>query len=130
MCVVSFVGQHYEDEFNKKPYKPWKYDPPTPAWPPAQYAVKEPSNTELKKQIDELRIQVLEMKQFLKEAIEYDKLYKQPGCENDLKIAFLKKVAKSVGVTLEDIFPAEVVEPTPPASRIEKESKIPKRPKK
>lgn len=130
MCVVSLIAKHYEDEFEKKPYKPWELNPPTPAWPPVQYAVKEPSNAELKKQIDELRIQILEMKQFLKEAIEYDKLYKQPGCENDLKIAFLKKVAESVGMTLEDIFPSKHVKPIPSPSRLIKESKVPKRPNK
>lgn len=130
MCVVSFVGGHYEDEFKKKPYKPWEINPsPTPRLP-NQTVIKDPSNVELKKQIDELRKQVEEMKRFLAEAIEYDKLYKQPGCENDLKIAFLKKVAESVGMTLEDIFPSKHVKPIPPPSRLIKESKVPKRPNK
>lgn len=117
MCVVSFVGDHYEDEFKKKPYKPWEINPAPAPWTPT---IKDPSNAELKKQIDELRKQVEEMKRFLVEAIEYDKLYKQPGCENDMKIAFLKKVAESVGMTLEDIFPTK---PTPPPSRTVKEHK-------
>lgn len=134
MCVVSMIAKHYEDEFGKKPIRPWEVAPSATYWPPLTYP-KHPQystdeNLKLKEQIEELRRQVSEMKQFLKEAIEYDKLYKQPGCENDLKIAFLKKVAKSVGMTLEDIFPAEVVKPTPPTSRTEKESKISKRPKK
>lgn len=129
MCIVSFVGNHYEDEFNKKPYRPWEINPAPAPWPPNQYAIKDPSNAELKKQIDELRKQVEEMKRFLVEAIEYDKLYKQPGCENDMKIAFLKKVAESVGMTLEDIFPSKSIKPTPPPTRLVKEGVIPKRPK-
>ena len=133
MCVVSFIGGHYEDEFKKKPYRPWEVSPTSPYTPPAVYPkigqYQTIDNQELKKQVEELRKQVEEMKQFLKEAIEYDKLYKQPNCENELKIAFLKKVAESVGVTLEDIFPSKPAKPTPPPSRIIKESKIPKKPK-
>lgn len=133
MCVVSFIGGHYEDEFKKKPYRPWEVSPGPAPWSPAvypkidQYQVID--NQELKKQVEELRKQVEEMKRFLKEAIEYDKLYKQPNCENELKIAFLKKVAESVGVTLEDIFPSKPAKPTPPPSRTVKENKIPKKPK-
>lgn len=131
MCVVSFIGGHYEDEFKKKPYKPWEAAPSIPNWPQAVYPKIEQyqtivDNQELKKQVEELRKQIEEMKQFLKEAIEYDKLYKQPNCENELKIAFLKKVAESVGMTLEDIFPTK---PIPPPSRIVKENKIPKKPR-
>lgn len=122
MCVVSFVGGHYEDEFKKWPYtKPWE----APFYPPAVYTavpneeeikkqikklqdtVVAPSNAELERQINELRKQVQEMKKFLIEAIEYGKLYRQPDCGNDMKIAFLKKVAESVGMTLDDIFPTK-----------------------
>jgi len=140
MCVVSFVGKHYEDEFSKKPYRPWEA-PTVPGWPPTYYPkpsdeeVKRQieklqngvvSNEEIKKQVEELRKQVEEMKKFLIEALEYDRLYKQPDCENDLKIAFLKKVAESVGLTLDDIFPNK---PTPPPSRLIKEHQTPKKKK-
>ena len=140
MCVVSMVGKHYEDEFNNKPYRPWEVAP-LPSWPPAGYPkpsdeeIKKQieklqsgviSNEEIKKQVEELRKQVEEMRKFLIEALEYDKLYKQPDCGNDLKIAFLKKVAESVGLTLDDIFPNK---PTPPPSRLIKEHQIPRKKK-
>lgn len=144
MCVVSFVGDHYRDEFDKKLYKPWE-TPWYPNYPPAVYpglpgakdiekymekiqqTAAAPSNAELEKQINDLRKQVEEMKRFLIEAIEYDKVYKQPNCENELKIAFLKKVAESVGMTLDDIFPPAPTKPTPPPNKLVKGIKIPKK---
>ena len=140
MRVVSFVGQHYQDEFNNKPYKPWEWtSTPYPFYPgsatppPSQEEIKRQieklqrppiSNKELENQIQELRKQVEEMKKFLIEAIEYDKLYKQPDCGNEMKIAFLKKVAESVGLTLEDIFPTK---PTPPSHTLKKHTTPKKR---
>ena len=36
--------------------------------------------------------------------IDYDNRTNQPHCQQEDKIAFLKKVAESVGVSLEDVF--------------------------
>lgn len=116
MCVVSLIGDHYRDEFERNTYKPWVQSPVT--------HIPESGNDNLQKQINDLRKQVEEMKRFLKEAIEYDRKANQPHCENQQKIEFLRQVAKSVGVTLEDVFPTE---PTPPPSRTIKEHKAPKK---
>jgi len=59
------------------------------------FATKE-DIAEIKKQIEELKI-------LLKAAIKYDEMTNQPHCENEDKIALIKKVADMVGVDLKDL---------------------------
>lgn len=95
MCVVSMIGDHYNDK-----WKDWKQVGPVTNIPvnplvfPA-YATKE--------DIESLRKEVLEMKELLKKAIQYDIINNQKDCHNTDKLAFLKKVADLVGVDLKDI---------------------------
>lgn len=94
MCVVSMIGDHYNDK-----WKDWKQvEPSTTAVNPLffpTYATKE--------DIESLRKEVLEMKELLKKAIQYDIINNQKNCQNTDKLAFLKKVADLVGVDLNDI---------------------------
>jgi len=102
------IGDFYGNKFEKQTIKPWDSSP--------YY----PTNDQLvQAQILELRKEIYTMKELLKKAIEYDKANNQPHCENDVKIEFLKQVAESLGVTLDDIFPSK--KPEPPKSRIRKE---------
>lgn len=95
MCVVSMVGDHYNDKW-KEPFHPY---------------VNPPGNTVInwstgvsQKEFDDLKKEVLEMKELLKKAKLYDEKNNEPDCYIDDKIDFLKKIAALVGVDLEDVF--------------------------
>lgn len=99
MCVVSAVGDYWKDDFNKK--WPEIYEeavgPKSPNYvlPIQQYATKE--------DIDAIRKEILELKELLKAAIKFDSATDQDHCENENKIALIKKVADAVGVDLKDL---------------------------
>ena len=94
MCVVSMIGDHYrekwEPQFPQNPVQPYQVFPYNP---PSRY------------EFDELKKEVLEMKELLKRAKKYDEETGQKDCEMEDKVALLKKVAEMVGVSLDDIFP-------------------------
>lgn len=90
MCVTSMVGDHYREKFT-----PWPY----PDYPPAVPMHIGPTRTEF----DALKRDVLEMKELLKRAKKYDEDNGEPECEMDEKMDLLRKVAKMVGVDLDDV---------------------------
>lgn len=87
MCTVSMIGDHYRDK--------WGGGGIGQGFPFGQYATQQ--------DLDALRREVLEMKELLKRAVEYDKTNNQPHCENEQKLAVLRAVAKSLGVSLDDV---------------------------
>lgn len=91
MCVVSMVGDHYRDK--------WTND-----WP----AVVQPMTVKLppditREEFDALKKEVKEMKALLKRAKEYDERNNEPDCEIEEKMALLRKVARMVGVDLDEV---------------------------
>lgn len=54
-----------------------------------------------------LKRDVEEMKTLLKRAKKYDEDNGEPDCEMADKIAFLRRVAAAVGVSLTDVFPVD-----------------------
>lgn len=97
MCVVSMVGDHYRDTWGPQPW----FEPlinPVP-----QYPAPAPVSRE---DFDELKRQVMEMKELLKRAKEYDERNGEPECEIDEKMDLLRKVAKMVGIDLDDVIGA------------------------
>lgn len=118
MCVVSMIGDHYSKKF-----APWDPRLPQPTYPflpergpqsPAEIQQELDKMSRLNKTVVEkpitrqefnkLREDVLEMKELLKRAVAYDKANDEPHCEQDEKIALLKRVAAAVGVDLKDVF--------------------------
>lgn len=94
MCVVSMIGDNYRDMWQPKPW----FEPatlPSPTFPPTP--------TITRQEFDELKRQVFEMKELLKRAKEYDARNNEPECEVDEKMDVLRKVAKLVGVSLDDV---------------------------
>lgn len=87
MCVVSMIGDHYSDK--------WKQ----PNYQQIFSTFPEVSRHEF----EALKKEVLEMKELLKKAVEYDKKNNEPACEIEEKVALLKKIAELVGVDLKDI---------------------------
>ena len=116
MCVVSMVGDHYNDKWKdndlikkmQQPYtwpstgtplNPYPYTQPNAAPNQLQQPITGPSKFEF----EQLRKEVLEMKELLKRAVEYDKKNNEPHCEIEEKMATLKSVAKLFGVNLDDV---------------------------
>lgn len=89
MCSVSMIGDHYNDK--------WK-----DAWipPPAGFQISGIT----RKEFDDLKRDVEEMKALLIRAKKYDEDNGEPDCEMDDKVALLKKVAELVGVDLSEVF--------------------------
>lgn len=101
MCVVSMVGDHFNDK--------WK-DPLNPYYPQIQKITNDSIDFEsllktvTRSEFDALKKEVEEMKKLLERALEYDKRNNEPNCEMEEKVALLKKVAEAVGVNLNEIF--------------------------
>lgn len=116
MCVFSAMGEHYRDKWNPEDWKK--------QYPQIPHPFQQPGNTNLgdllhqynhqaqidllKKQLEELRKEVLEMKEILKVAKDYDERNNEPHCEMEEKVKLLKEVAKLVGVDLRDVFPEPI----------------------
>ena len=100
MCTVSMVGDHYRDMWEPKPFPQTAPAVPMPTNHP-QYIIHPPQVS--REEFDELKRQVLEMKELLKRAKKYDEDNGEKDCELDEKMALLRKVAEMVGVNLDDV---------------------------
>jgi hypothetical protein len=100
MCVYSMVA----DDWNKRivPQYPW-LDPTINPGQPHIYYPPTPAPTQ--EQFDALRKEVEALKKLLKAAKIYDEETGQPDCETEEKIGTLKKIAKLLGVDLNDALP-------------------------
>lgn len=104
MCTVSMIGDHYRDKWVVPPNQTWPppvgpYVPPDPLRP-FQVRIVEPVSRE---EFDTLKREVEDMKSLLKRAKEYDERNGEPDCEMDEKMDVLRRVAKLVGVDLDDV---------------------------
>lgn len=101
MCTVSMVGDHYRD----------KWVPMYPGiekWPdmvpyPSGVQPFNPIPVITREEFDALKRDVEEMKALLKRAKKYDEDNNEPDCELEEKMALLRKVARMVGVDLDDV---------------------------
>lgn len=88
MCVVSMIGDHYNDKWNTPDYKQiWDN------WPEVT-----------KQEFDALKKEVEEMKELLKRAKIYDEVNNEPNCEIENKVAMLKKIAELFNINLDEVF--------------------------
>lgn len=98
MCIVSKVSDNFR---NTLPYRfPWVPTEPMPH-PTPPYIPPHVSRAEF----DKLRKEVEELKELLKAAKRYDEATGQPDCEVAEKVDLIKRIAKLVGVDMEDVFP-------------------------
>lgn len=100
MCVVSMVGQHYTDKWERL-YAPYQQPINENTW---EKLLQIPPS---KKEFDELKKEVEEMKLLLLRAKLYDEKNNEPECEIDEKVRILKAVAKLFDVDLSEIFKNE-----------------------
>lgn len=111
MCTVSMIGDHYRDKWEPRPWFPGisPMMPGVPITPSMPYQPMAPSVGAIpmppisRAEFDALKKEVEEMKALLKRAKEYDERNGEPNCEMDEKMAVLRKVAKLVGVDLDDV---------------------------
>jgi len=94
MCVVSMVGDHYNEWYPKV------YPDVFPSWPPE--TVRLPDSI-TRQEFDALKKTVEEMRDLLKRAIKYDEDNDEPHCEVEEKMALLRRVAEAVGISLDDV---------------------------
>lgn len=99
MCVVSMAGDWYKDKWSQpdSPFNPIISQPIT-----QPYMVHISNIT--REEFDSLKKEILEMKDLLTRALEYDRRNNEPHCEMEDKVALLKKVAEVFGVDLSEIF--------------------------
>lgn len=97
MCVVSMIVDHYGDKWRQ----PGWQQPPTPGFDALQVHLTQITRLEF----DQLKKEVLDMKELIKKALDYDKKNDEPDCQKDEKVQIVKDVAKLVGVSLDDLFP-------------------------
>lgn len=88
MCVVSMIGDHYFYKWKDNTY----YNTPLRTYGDVS-----------RYEFEELKKEVLEMKELLKRAKLYDEENGEPDCEIDEKMKFLRKVSESVGIDLDDV---------------------------
>lgn len=101
MCSVSMIGDHYREKWNQQPW----VQPGVPYQPkgigggigaiPVLYVPRH--------EFDKLKAEVEEMKALLIRAKAYDEANGEPHCEMEEKMDLLRKVAKMVGVSLDDV---------------------------
>jgi hypothetical protein len=91
MCSVSMAGDFYRDK--------WRDERPN-LWP-GIYAPNPPTIS--REEFESLKKEVLDMKELLKRAKAYDERNGEPDCGVDEKMDLLRRVAKLVGVELNDV---------------------------
>lgn len=97
MCVSSMIGDHYRDKWTDPHRDDGWHVPYTPSQP---IILPSPISRD---EFDALKKEVLEMKKLLKRAKDYDERNNEPECEVDEKMDLLRRVAKLVGVSLDDV---------------------------
>ncbi len=104
MCVVSMIGDCYTDQF------PWRYPQavPQPVLAPADWTdwteiFKNLSANVSRKEFDDLKKEVEQLRDLLKKAQEFDKATNQPSCDNHDKLALIRGLAQALGVDLSDL---------------------------
>lgn len=112
MCTVSMVMDHYKDKwspmFPNYPYSPDAVPgvliPSTPLPIPSTATTVNVRLPVSREEFDQLRKDVLEMKELVKRAMKYDKDNNQADCENEDKVKLIRQIAEAVGVNVDDVF--------------------------
>jgi hypothetical protein len=102
MCVVSMIGDGYQDQF------PGRWPTVVPYYPdeqPANPGVIPFTLTGLvsQKEFDELKKEVEELKKVLAAAQKFDTQTSQPHCDSPDKLKLIRWLAKELGVDLSDL---------------------------
>jgi hypothetical protein len=109
MCVVSYIGDYGRQQWpgpwdipKTIPPAPWPTIPPptvppTP-WLPLPELPGQTKPVEVKPYNGPTKEQFEEFLELLRQGARFDRLAKQPHCEQDEKIAWIKRLAEYIGV--------------------------------
>lgn len=96
MCIVSMVTDYWRDRTLPGTVPNW---PQTPGYtPPLDY------RPVTREEFDRLKKSIEELKTLIKAAKNYDEKLGEPHCEQDEKVALIRRLAKLVGVDVEGVF--------------------------
>lgn len=95
MCAVSNVGDHYSTRF--QPYMGQVQQQGAGGMSTLFENIP-------RHEFEQLRKEVLEMKDLLIKAKEIDEKTKQPNCEQEDKVKILKEIAKIFAISLDEVF--------------------------
>lgn len=104
MCKVSMVGDHYHQQWAGNQQLGGQAFSGCPGQSMAAAPLPDPRYAS-KEDMDRLRLEVLEMREFLIKAKAYDESTGQADCEREDKVKVLRQVAALVGVDLSEVFP-------------------------
>ena len=110
MCVVSMIGDGYEDAFPDRwptitvPVTPIQGYPAPPFTPnPANFG---PFATQ--EDVNKLREEIVELRKVLQQAATFNKKTGQPNCEQPIKLRLILALAAALGVDMSEFAkPAE-----------------------
>lgn len=91
MCVSSMIGDYYADKWRHN--FPWVLPGSVPA---SEVPVSRFEFEALKRDVEEMKV-------LLARAIKYDQEHNEPACETESKMDLLRRIAKVVGVDLDDV---------------------------
>lgn len=97
MCTVSMIGETFRKRYEPEPWYPW------PQVKKIEYPDQPFQPNISKQEFEDLKKEVKLLKDLLKAAKAYDVKNNEPNCENDEKMKLLKKIAKAVGVDLDEV---------------------------
>lgn len=99
------IGDHYQDKWKTLPYT----YPPNKNIPSQKEEIEKLFKSPVtREEFEALKKEVLEMKELLKRAKEYDEKNNEPHCEIENKMDFLRKVSALVGINLDDVIGKKV----------------------
>lgn len=102
MCIVSNIGDGYQDLFNDR--WPTIPTPNKPTSPPVQWITSpDLSKYVTKEEFADLKKEVEALKILLCNAHEFDKQTDQKNCESPDKLALIRWLATALGVDLSDL---------------------------
>lgn len=105
MCIVSMVADDFIDRFPWGPYGPQREHIPPMQGDQDWTAIPRQVLSEItREEFEELKSQVEALTELLKAAKIYDEKTNQKDCEKPEKVAFIKELAKHLGVDLGDLF--------------------------
>jgi hypothetical protein len=105
---VSMIGDYWKDRLPQT--HPWvvqpredPYAPLIPSYPPSGGSGGIGTIGISREEFEALKKEMQELKELLKAAKKFDEATNQPHCEQDDKVALIKKIAELVGVDMKDV---------------------------
>lgn len=98
MCTYSMIADSFISKHPIPGYMPGTIS----GWPGTELRLPVPSTVSIE-EFEQLKKEVAALKELLKAAKKFDAETGQPDCEMEEKVDLLRKIAKMVGVDLEEV---------------------------